>query len=144
MLKDVGGVGQRDTIKDVSDGYALNYLIPNGLAVQATPDRIKQHEAKVRDTQTSAVEREKAAAAQAAQLEGKRVEILVKANEAGHLYQHLSADTIVDTIKKSLGITIPPEAVMINAPIKSIGESAIKVKLGTKTATVNVNVVPLA
>ena len=44
FLKDVKGVGQRDALKDVSDGYALNFLIPQGLAVQATPDKIAAHE----------------------------------------------------------------------------------------------------
>jgi hypothetical protein len=42
--KDVGGVGQRGTIKDVSDGYALNFLIPQGLAEQATPEKIATHQ----------------------------------------------------------------------------------------------------
>ena len=43
FLKDVGGVGQRGSIKEVSDGYAMNFLIAQGLAVQATPEKVAAH-----------------------------------------------------------------------------------------------------
>ena len=43
FLKDVAKVGQHGTMKDVSDGYALNFLIPRGLAIQATPDKVAAH-----------------------------------------------------------------------------------------------------
>jgi large subunit ribosomal protein L9 len=40
LLKDISGVGKRNTVKEMADGYALNYLIPKGLARQATPDQV--------------------------------------------------------------------------------------------------------
>jgi large subunit ribosomal protein L9 len=136
FLKDVGGVAQRGAIKEVSDGYALNFLIPNGLAVQATPDRLAAHEkaeaAKSRESEAKDKEWQEIAK----KLHGVRFQLIVKANEQGHLYKQLSAETIVEEIRRIYKIDVPREAVVISGPIKSLGEYESTVKFGKHAAKI--------
>src|SRR3990167_8435455 len=111
LSKDVRGVGLKDTIVELSDGYALNFLIPNGLAKQGT------------DSENEALARK---------LEGLNIVVGVKTNELGHLYQALSGDMIATAIRKQLGIDIPPNAVILNAPIRKVGESDTMIQIGSK------------
>ena len=60
LLQDVGGVGKRHEVKDVADGYALNFLIPRGAAEQATPERLASHEKRIAEL-SAEKEREEAA-----------------------------------------------------------------------------------
>jgi len=78
FLKDVGGVGQRGTIKDVSDGYALNALIPKGLAVQATPDKIAAHKKQEELNKRASGERTQKIAESLSQMNGRRFVMKVK------------------------------------------------------------------
>ncbi len=134
--KDVGGVGQRGKIKEVSDGYALNFLIPNGMAEQATPDKVaayqKAEEAVAKDQAIRDAEWE----GYARKIDGGKFQILVKANEKGSLYKQLTAAEIVAEIKKVYSVDVPTDALVINAPIKQVGETDVTVKFGTHTAKV--------
>ncbi len=123
FLKDVGGVGKAGTIKNVADGYGMNFLVARGLAVQATPEKIAAHDAQVKK------EGEAHAAAEAElkrtiqSLEGSRIEMEVRATEKGGLFKSITA---VD-IKKSLGKNIPDDAVQLAKPIKETGDHQIKI-----------------
>ena len=93
LLKDVAKVGQHGTVKEVTDGYALNFLIARGLAIQATPDKIAAYEsAQKRETEVR--EREREALVKSIQsIEGARIEIAVRATEKGGLFKSVvSAD----------------------------------------------------
>ena len=94
LLKDVSGVGQRGVIKNVMDGYALNFLIPRGLAEHATPKKIAEHEAWKKAVEESRKKREQEVAAIRTQLDGSRVTILIAANKLGKLYQHVTPEAI--------------------------------------------------
>ncbi len=136
MLKDVGGVGQRGAIKDVSDGYALNYLIPNGLAEQATPQKIDAHAKRQVEAAASNAAREKHWADAAKKIEGAVIDITVRANAQGHLYNQLSTELVRAEIKKVFGVDVPPDAVLLNAPVREVGEREIVIRMGTSSARV--------
>ncbi len=130
ILKDTGNVGQRGQLKEISDGYALNYLIPQGLAEQATPEKIKAWEARMKNEAQSISEKDAHQKAEIARLEGFTLIIKAAANDSGHLYKQLSARTIIDALKKEKGIEIDDKSITIKNPIKATGETTIEVQLG--------------
>ena len=139
--KDVGGVGQRGTVKEVSDGYALNFLIPQGLAEQATPDKVAAYQKNQKAIEAQNAAREEELAAYAARMNGAKFQIRANANNQGHLYKQLSADDIAAEIKKVFGIEVPRHLIMQSAQIKAAGEHVITVKLGKSTIKMTIVVV---
>ncbi len=139
--KDVGGVGQRGTVKEVSDGYALNFLIPQGLAEQATADKVAAHAKSQKALEAENAAREKEWAESAARMQGAKFQIHAKANNQGHLYKQLSADDIAAEIKKVFGVSVPHSLILIGSQIKAAGEHDISVKLGKSAAKMTLVVV---
>ncbi len=132
LLKDVSGVGQKGTIQNVSDGYALNRLIPQKLAIIATQESVQalQKEVKVREAQASATE--KLWAEQARLLKDGKVTIRADANDKGHLYQQLPTSEISDRIKKELGVELAASAIHIKEPIRSLGRAEVAIQVGKR------------
>lgn len=125
LLHDIGGVGKKGDVKDIVDGYAQNRLIPQGLVVQATPERLKTHEA-AREKEIE----EKARAAEQIKtivqsLEGKRFELAARATEKGGLFKSIDAKDVATLLKKNRA-ALPESAVVLSKPIKTIGEHAIE------------------
>lgn len=130
LLKDVPKVGQKNTIKEVKDGFAINLLIPRGLAKQATPSAVHQME-KIQTLEN----KNKKAGVEA--LEEKvsgldQIEIKVKANEKGHLFAGIGKDEL------SNKLDIPAESIILDSPIKEVGEHEIEVKIGEQTQKIKV------
>ena len=140
MLKDVKGVGQRDALKEVSDGYALNFLIAQGLAVQATPEKVAAHAEKKQLASASAAEQAKVHEAQAKKITGVTVTVSARANDKGHLYEHLALPAIAAALGAATGVHVTPEAIVLAEHIKSTGESQAEVRLGVSKARFTVNV----
>ena len=141
MLKDVKGVAQRGTIKEVSDGYALNFLIAQGLAHQATPQKIAEFEAQKKVADAEHVARDNLAEAMLKKIAGTTVEVHAKANATGHLYKQLSPALIADALRASVGIQLAAEEIHVSAPIKAAGDFSVTIKRGNKTASVTVRVI---
>ncbi len=139
--KDVGGVGQRGTVKEVSDGYALNFLIPQGLAEQATADKVAAYQKNQKALEAENAAKEKEWADAAARINNATFQIQAKANNKGHLYKQLSAADITPEIQKVFGVSVPQNAITIAAPIKAAGEHIITIKLGKSTAKMTLLVV---
>lgn len=142
LLQDVGGVGRRGTLKVVQDGYALNFLIPKRLAEQATPAKIAAHEAQKATAERAEAEREGEWASYAKRLEGVNVAVLARSNEQGHLYTQLKAEQIIACVRELLGIDVPPDAIAINMPIRSVGETTVEFVKGKHRAKFTVTVKP--
>ena len=139
--KDVGGVGQRGSVKEVSDGYALNFLIPQGLAEQATADKVAAHAKNEKALANEQAAREKVWAEYAARMDGTKFQIHAKANNQGHLYKQMSAEDIGAEIKRVFGVTVPNNVILISSQIKAAGEHVINVKLGKSNAKMTLVVV---
>ena len=134
LLKDVGGIGQHGTVKEVADGYGFNFLIARGMAVQATPEKLKAFETKLKE-EAAVREKEHAALKSVVQsLEGKRVEIQARATEKGGLFKSISAADIM----KALGVGISEDAVALLKPIKETGEHAATIRAAGVEARITV------
>lgn len=140
FIHDIGGVGRRNEIKNVTDGYALNFLIPNGHAVQATAERVKALQDRLL-TEKRAVEARNQKSLQGIErLKGATVQILAHANPTGGLYQALTTQLISNAIQREYGVHIPPESIEMSSPIKMVGNSHVTIRSGSYAADMTVAV----
>src|SRR3989338_9110107 len=129
LLKDVQGVGRKNEIKNVSDGYALNMLIPRKLAVMGTTATIAHAERVKSEQDTERKIQEDLLFKNLSSVEGVVVEMSGKANEQGHLFASIHTEHIVTELKKQKGVDVLPEFLQIEKPVKELGEHKIAVKV---------------
>ena len=130
FTEDVRGQGKKGDLKEVSDGYARNYLFPRKLATAATTDNINamKLQEKARKAQ---MEREKAEAkAIADKLSSVQVTIRAKGSSGGKLFGAVTSQEISDCLKAQHGIDIEKNKIVQPEPIKSYGTYSVKAKLG--------------
>ena len=142
LLEKVVNVGNLGDVVKVKQGYARNYLIPQGKAKRATPENIKLLEGKRVELERAAAQRLTAAQDQATKLEGLRVEITQKAGVDGRLFGSVTNSDIVEALKAQ-GIAIEKAAIrMPEGPLKHVGEFPLVVGLYLDvTANITVNVI---
>ena len=137
FLKDVGGVGKRYEMKDVADGYALNSLIPQGKAVQATPEKIAALKKKMLSDSTEKAAKKTQLAAALKKIDGKRIVIKARANLKGHLFKGVTKQDVISAL--SVFMTVDPEMIEgIAAPLKDKGEYTIQIIAAGSKAAVQV------
>ena len=142
LQQDVRGQGKKGQMVEVSEGYARKFILPNKLAVTATPESIntmKQQE-KAKKAQEAAEKAE--AEAVSKKLEGLMVKISAKAGEGGRLFGAVTAKEISEALAAQHGLNIAKTKLVLEDPIKSCGSYSLKCKLGHEvTGVVNVLVV---
>ena len=134
LLKDVPKTGQIGSVKEVSDGYALNYLFPRGLAKKATPSE----EEKLKSGEKEKALRTEKTAKEIKGLEGKTLEISGKTNEKGHLFAGIGAEDIAVALERKFAIKVSPEEVMLSHSIKETGEHEVPIR--TAEASIRIKV----
>lgn len=140
LLRDVAGVGQKGSVKNVADGYALNMLIPNKMAQMATSDALKHLEKKNADDATHRVAQEKEWAAIAGKMKNFTLLMRANANTQGHLYKKITAEDIARVLSEQ-GIDVPEESIQPKMAIKEAGAWPVVIRLGTHEATITVDVI---
>lgn len=135
MLKDVKGVGKKHEVKAVADGYALNLLIPQKLALVATPGALARVELLRQQEAAERKVKEDLLVKSLKSVHDARVEVVLAANDEGHLFAGLHAADVAPMVKASTGIELLPEFIQLDKPIKSIGEHQVDVKVQGKSAT---------
>lgn len=128
LIKDVYKLGRAGEVKRVADGYGRNYLLPQGLAVLATPGALKQSERiKVRATvQRDALNEEMSVVAE--QLTGVVLTFSAKASETGKLYGSVTTQMIADSLSEKTGVEINKRHVD-SQPLRAVGEHQVQVRL---------------
>ena len=139
---DVKGQGKKGEMKEVSDGYARNYLLPRKLAMEANADNLNAYKLKEK-AKAAQIAKEKAAAQEtASKLSGIQVKIAAKAGSAGKLFGSVTSREISEALREQFGIEIEKQKIMQAEPIKSFGTFEVKCKLGYEiTGTVSVLVI---
>ena len=140
--QDVKGVGKKGELKNVSDGYARNFLLPKGLAIEATAQAMNDFNNKNAAAAHHKAEELAAAKQQAATLDGKIVKLTAKAGDNGRLFGAVTTKEIAAVLTKEYGFAVDKRK--ITAPdIKELGSYQIEVKTyNGVTAKMTVAVIP--
>lgn len=129
LLQDVKGKGKKDTIVDVSDGYARNFLLPKGVAVEADAKIMNDYKNK-QAAKKHHEEMEKQAAKETAEkLAGLVVKILATAGADGRFYGSVTTKDIAEELEKQHGITVDKRKIVLDDAIKAFGSYSLDVKL---------------
>ena len=141
LLEDVRGSGKSGEVVKVFDGYARNMLIPKGLAVEATPQNIKQLEKKKEAIAKKFAEDKAAALEMKKKLEEITVEVKTKAGKDGKVFGSVTSKDISEALQ-ALGFDVDKKKIQLDSPIKATGTTDVNVKLFTEvTGKIKVNVV---
>ncbi len=130
LLADVQGTGKKDAIVNVSDGYARNLLFPRKLAVEATPNAVREIERKRAAEEKLEQERKAEALEKAAALRGKVIHMQAKGGETGRLYGSITSQEVADALKQQHGVDVDKRRIECD-PIRNAGEADITVRLYT-------------
>ena len=143
LLEKVLNVGQLGDVVKVKDGYARNYLIPQGKARRATKTAMAEFEARRAELEKVQAEKLVAAQAVAEKLEGESIEIASKAGVDGRLFGSITNADIAEALK-GLGFEVTKSQVrVIEGNVKAVGAYSVAVALFTDVnATIALNVVP--
>lgn len=128
LQKDFKDLGKKDDMVNVSDGYARNYLLPRGIAIEANAQAIS--EMKSRDTaEENRIKKEtEAAMYSASKINGSTVKIEAKAGQNGKLFGSITAKEIAELISKEHGIDIDKRKVTVE-DIKNLGTYEVEIKI---------------
>ena len=140
LLKDVPKVGKKYDVKDVSDGFALNMLIPRGSAQVATPQAIKNIELlKTQDVADKKVQMD-LLVKNLDTIKSLVLNLKEKSNDKGHLFAGVTRETLAQEIFKSTRLTLDPESILLSKPIKETGEHTVTIEAMGKQAQFTVNI----
>ncbi|WP_442597214.1 50S ribosomal protein L9 [Neobacillus sp. D3-1R] len=141
FLKDVKGKGKKGEVKNVADGYAQNFLIKQGLAVEANQGAISSLNAQKKSEEKQAAAELEEAKKLKVELEKITVELSAKSGEGGRLFGSITTKQISDELQKKFNIKIDKRKMELNDAIRTLGFTKVPVKLHTEvTATLNVHV----
>ncbi len=141
FLKDVKGKGKKGEVKNVADGYAHNFLLKQGLAVEANSANESTLNAQKKKEEKQAAEELEEAKQLKAKIDEITVELTAKSGEGGRLFGSITSKQIAEELQKKHNIKIDKRKIELDDAIRALGVTKVPVKLHTEvTATLNVHV----
>lgn len=144
LLESVPKVGSVNEIVDVSDGFAMNSLIPKGLAKVASPKNIAEAEKQLKENKARDDAHKKEISEAIKSLNGETLTMVASANEKGTLFSAISAGDIAEAIQEQKKLEIDPVYIDLDQAIKEIGPRKVAITLEDTTATLTVEITPEA
>lgn len=129
FLKDVQGKGKAGEIKEVSNGYAMNYLIRNGLALPATAGAIRQSEQRIKNAGIQKELSLEKLAEIAEQIEGQTIHIQARSGSGERLFGSITASAIAEELNKLLDSSIDKRKIVLDKALREIGSHQVTIKL---------------
>lgn len=129
LLKDVKGSGKAGDIINVSDGYARNFLIAKGVALEATSKNLNDLQGK-KDSAQHKLDVEKAENLEIAKkLEGKEIVVKSKVGQGGKLFGAVTSATVAEKIKENFSLDVDKKKISLNSEIKAFGDFSATIKM---------------
>ena len=142
LRADVENLGHLGDVVTVKDGYGRNYLLPQRLAMPASPANLKVFELERKKLQAKMDALRATASGMASRLDGYVVRIEMRVGENDKLYGSVTNSLICDSLRAA-GIEVDRRRILLDAPIRTLGEHPVRVRLHADvTATLNVVVTP--
>ena len=130
LKQDIRGKGKKGQMIEAAEGYARNYLIPRGLAVEATADAVNTMNLQAKAKAKAGAEAKAEALAIAEKLKSCQVKIAAKGGEGGKLFGAITGKEIAAALAEQFSLTIDGKKLVLEQPIKSFGSYEVKAKLG--------------
>jgi large subunit ribosomal protein L9 len=141
LLEKVANLGELGAVVKVKDGFARNFLIPQGKAKRATPENLKAFEARRAELEKAQSEALAKATERAGKLEGLTLQITQKAGVDGRLFGSVTNYDIVEALQKQGHEVERSQVRMPQGPLKQVGDYPLTIALHTDvTATITVSV----
>lgn len=134
LLQEVKKLGNPGEVKVVSDGYARNFLIPKGLAVEATPRALKDLETRKKTLERKEKEEKEKMAALAETLKNVQVTLKVRVGEGGKLFGSVTGKDIAKNLQEQ-GMNIDRRKIDLGEPIRGLGSYTVTLKLHPEIST---------
>ncbi len=132
LQKDLKSLGKAGDIVDVAEGYGRNYLLPRGLAVEATDGNLRQTKIEQQAQKQKKTRALEEAQATAKRIDGQKLQISAKVGDAGKLFGSITSQEIVDRLKKQYKVEIDKRRLDLPEPIKSLGKHPIAIRIHPK------------
>lgn len=129
LRQDVPKVGEAGTIQTVSNGYARNYLIPQGFAVVATDGEIKMAQHNMAVKERKVLRQEEQLKSLAEKIQGQRLTFTAKAGDQGRLFGSITAADVTAALVAAVGEDIDRRRVVLDEPLRTVGEHTVTVHL---------------
>lgn len=142
LLRDVARLGKRSEVKDVPAGHALNFLIPQKLALPATPENLRRIEKEHAHHAEKTAHHEADFKVALETLSKEAIELSAQANAQGHLFKGIHAADIALRFKE-LNIPISADEIDLAHPIKEVGEHTVLLRTPTQQSSCIVRIIPL-
>lgn len=142
LKESVKGLGRAGAVVEVSDGYGRNYLIPRGLAVEASPAnlaKLRQQQEREEAAQQRAL---KEATEAAARLDGAEITVTARAGEGGRLFGSVTAQDVAEAIARQRGVRVDRRRIELPEAIKALGVYQAALRLHPQvTARITIHVI---
>ena len=141
LLENVAKIGQKYEVKNVADGYALNFLIPRGLAKIATDNVVKELADAKKSFEIRAEQEKEELIGNIKELRDSTINITAKINADGGLFAGINKEEIIKAIKDQKALDINPENIVLEKPIKKAEEQKILIKANGESAEFKLNII---
>ncbi len=135
FLKDVPRVGKKYDVKEISDGYAVNFLFPRKLAEPATPQAVAKLELHKKEIVIEKEVQDNLLQKNLEEIKGKILVIKVKTDDKGHLFKAISEKMIAEEMHLQHHVEIKPEFIILETPLKEIGGFEIPIEIKNKKSS---------
>jgi len=141
LLKDIKNLGTKNSVVNVKDGHAMNFLIPRKMAVAATDDKIKDIENKENKSKKQEIKKSKELDEIINKLKDKKIIIKKQASDKGKLFASLSTGEILTAIQKEYKVSLDKSSIKLKEHIKDVGEHDVELEIGNKNIEIKIEVV---
>lgn len=135
LLKDVKGTGKKGEMKEVSDGYARNFLFPKKMAVVADNQAVKELKEKSKSEEFKTQQEYDSAVLLGKEMEKISIEIYTKAGDGGRLFGSITSKDIAEQLKKQKEIEVDKRKIILEEPIRVLGSAKVEIKIHPKVTT---------
>jgi large subunit ribosomal protein L9 len=135
LLKDVKGTGKKGEMKELSDGYARNFLLAKKLAVLADNTAVKELNEKAKAKENRAQKEYEAAVELGKKMEELNIVIYSKAGDGGRLFGSITSKDIAEQVKKQHNIEVDKRKISLDEPIRVLGSRIVEIKIHQKVVT---------
>jgi len=135
FLKDIPRVGKKHDVKEVNDGYAMNFLLPRHLAIPATKKAMADLDGRKKEIVIEREVQESLLRKNLEEIKGKTIIVKAKADEKGHLFAQIHKEQITNSMREQQHAEISEEFIVLEKPIKEVGEFEIPISIKGKKSS---------